>query len=56
MSDINETRNSIADVAYPAEVKAALEAVTELPDDLGEQAEFFDKVQDALSNRLRDDK
>ena len=55
MSDINETRDSIADVEYPAEVKAALEAVTELPDDLDEQAEFFDKVQDALSNRLRDD-
>ena len=56
MSDIHETRDSIADVQYPAEVKAALKAVTELPDDLGEQAEFFDKVQDALSTRLRDDK
>jgi len=55
MSDIQESRDSIADVEYPAEVKAALGAVTELPDDLGEQAEFFDKVQSALSNRLRDD-
>lgn len=55
MSDIHETRESVAHVEYPAEVKAALEAVTELPDDLEEQADFFDKVQDALSNRLRDD-
>jgi hypothetical protein len=55
MSDINEMRESVADADYPAEVKAALEAVTELPDDLEEQAEFFDKVQDALSTRLRDD-
>ena len=55
MSDIQESRDSIADVEYPAEVKAALGAVTELPDYLGEQAEFFDKVQSALSNRLRDD-
>ena len=55
MSDINESRESIADAEYPAEVKAALEAVTELPEDLEEQAEFFDKVQDALSTRLRDD-
>jgi len=55
MSDIHESRESIADVEYPAEVKAALEAVTELPDDLAEQAEFFDTVQNALSNRLRDD-
>lgn len=55
MSDIHDTRESVADTEYPAEVKAALEAVTELPDDLSEQAEFFDKVQNALSNRLRDD-
>ncbi|MGC4173811.1 hypothetical protein [Demequina sp.] len=55
MSEINETRESVADVEYPAEVKAALEAVTELPEDLEEQADFFDKVQNALSNRLRDD-
>lgn len=55
MSDIHETRESIADVEYPAEVKAALGAVTELPEDLAEQADFFDKVQDALSTRLRDD-
>lgn len=55
MSDINETRESVADVEYPAEVKAALEAVTELPEDLEEQADFYDKVQNALSNRLRDD-
>jgi len=55
MSDIHESRESVADAEYPAEVKAALEAVTELPEDLEEQADFFDKVQSALSNRLRDD-
>jgi hypothetical protein len=55
MSEIHETRESVADAEYPAEVKAALEAVTELPEDLEEQAEFFDKVQNALSNRLRDE-
>jgi hypothetical protein len=55
MSDIHVTRESVADVEYPPEVKTALSAVTELPDDLEEQAEFFDKVQDALSTRLRDD-
>jgi len=55
MSDINETRESLADVEYPAEVKAALEAVTELPEDLSEQADFFDQVQSALTTRLRDD-
>jgi hypothetical protein len=55
MSDINETRASVADADYPFEVKEALKAVTELPDDLEEQADFFDKVQDALSARLRDE-
>lgn len=55
MGDIQETRESVADVEFPAEVREALKAVTELPDDLGEQADFFDKVQDALSSRLRED-
>lgn len=55
MSDINETRESIADADYPSEVKEALKAVTELPESLEEQADFFDKVQDALSTRLRDE-
>jgi len=55
MSDIHETRESIADAEYPAEVREALKAVTELPDDLDEQADFFDKVQSALSTRLRDE-
>lgn len=55
MSDIQETRDSLADVEYPPQVREALKAVTELPDDLDEQAEFFDKVQDALATRLRDE-
>jgi hypothetical protein len=29
--------------------------VTELPDDLEEQAEFFDKIQDSLATRLREE-
>ena len=55
MADIHESRESLGQVEYPAEVTEALKAVTELPDDLDEQAEFFDKVQEALSNRLRDE-
>ncbi len=42
-------------VEYPAEIKAALQAVDELPDDLDQQAAFFDKIQEALSTRLRDE-
>lgn len=55
MSEINEHREPLGEVDYPAEVKAALQAVTELPGDLDQQAEFFDKIQTSLSNRLRDD-
>ncbi len=55
MSDMNESRESLGEVDYPPEVREALKAVTELPDDLDQQADFFDKVQEALSNRLRDE-
>ncbi|MFV0286743.1 MULTISPECIES: hypothetical protein [Demequina] len=55
MGDINEYREPLGEVEYPAEVKAALQAVTELPQDLDAQADFFDKIQTSLSNRLRDD-
>lgn len=55
MGDINEARSSLGQVEYPAEVREALKAVTELPEDLDKQADFFDKVQEALSNRLRDE-
>lgn len=55
MADINESRASLGQVEYPSEVREALKAVTELPDDLDQQAEFFDKVQEALSTRLRDE-
>ena len=48
-------REALGEVKYPPEVESALEAVTELPDDPEAQAEFFDKVQEALGNRLRDD-
>ncbi|MDN4476993.1 hypothetical protein QQX09_14125 [Demequina sp. SYSU T00192] len=55
MADLNDARDSLGQVEYPAEVREALKAVTELPDDLDQQAEFFDKVQEALSTRLRDE-
>jgi hypothetical protein len=55
MNDMNDQRETLGQVEYPAEVKEALKAVTELPEDLDEQAEFYDKVQSALSNRLRDE-
>ncbi|WP_156160705.1 hypothetical protein [Demequina soli] len=55
MADLNDARESLGQVEYPAEVREALKAVTELPDDLEQQAVFFDKVQEALSTRLRDE-
>jgi len=55
MAEINDSRETLGQVEYPTEVTQALKAVTELPDNLDEQAEFFDKVQDALSTRLRED-
>jgi hypothetical protein len=48
-------REALGKVSYPPEVQSALEAVTELPDDPEKQAEFFDRVHEALGNRLRDD-
>ena len=55
MGDIEKRREALGEVSFPPEVESALEAVTELPDDPEEQAEFFDKIQEALGNRLRDD-
>ncbi len=55
MADINDHREPLGEVEYPSEVKKALRSVTEMPSDLEEQAEFFDKIQESLSNRLRDD-
>ncbi|WP_156163704.1 hypothetical protein [Demequina subtropica] len=55
MADLNNTRDFKGQLEYPAEVREALKAVTELPEDLEQQAEFFDKVQEALSTRLRDE-
>lgn len=55
MVDMNESRDALGNVEYPAEVREALKAVTELPDNLEEQAEFYDKIQEALSTRLRED-
>lgn len=56
MSEFKEQRKPLGEVDYPPEVRNALNAVTELPEDLDQQAEFFDKIQDSLSSRLRDDK
>ncbi|WP_161794264.1 hypothetical protein [Demequina sediminicola] len=55
MSDFSEQREPLGSVEYPAEVREALRSVTELPSDLSEQADFFDKIQSSLSHRLRED-
>jgi hypothetical protein len=48
-------RDSLGEVTFPPHVVAALKDVTELPENPEEQADFFDKVQDALASRLRDE-
>jgi hypothetical protein len=55
MADIEKARHHMGELKYPENVQEALEAVTELPEDPEEQAEFFDKIQESLSTRLRDD-
>ncbi len=52
MSKLEPTRDALGETKYPAEVEEALKAVSEVPDDPEAQAEYFDKVQDALSTRL----
>ncbi len=55
MSEFEEWRDHLGEVHYPPEVEKALKAVSEVPEDLAQQAEFFDKIQDSLSSRLRDE-
>lgn len=55
MGEFKEHREPLGEVKYPAEVREALDAVSELPDDLDKQAEFFDKIQDSLSTRMREE-
>jgi hypothetical protein len=55
MADIEKSRTPMGELKYPEEVKEALEQVSELPDDPDQQAEFFDKIQESLAKRLRDD-
>lgn len=55
MSELKDQREPLGEVTYPAEVEEALKAVTELPEDLEQQAEFFDQIQDSLSTRLREE-
>lgn len=55
MSVFDEFREPLGEVRYPPEVERALEAVTEVPEDLEAQAEFFDKVQDSLTSRMREE-
>lgn len=55
MSEFDEWRDHLGEVRYPAEVEQALKSVSEVPADLDKQAEFFDKIQDSLSTRLRDE-
>lgn len=55
MDDIQKHRDALGEVSFPPLVEEALKEVTELPDDPELQAEFFDKVQNALTSRLRDE-
>ena len=55
MSEFDEWREPLGEVKYPPEVEKALAAVSEVPEDLEQQAEFFDKIQDSLATRLRED-
>ncbi len=55
MSKFEEVREPLGEVHYPPEVERALEAVSEVPEDLDEQAEFFDKIQESLTSRLREE-
>jgi hypothetical protein len=55
MEETPKHRDSLGEVSFPPEVEEALEQVSELPEDPEEQAEFYDKVQEALATRLQDD-
>ncbi|MBC7298031.1 MAG: hypothetical protein H5T82_03970 [Demequina sp.] len=55
MSKFEEVREPLGEVRYPPEVEQALKAVSEVPEDVDEQAEFFDKIQDSLASRLREE-
>ena len=55
MEESPKRRDSLGEVSFPPEVEEALQQVTELPEDPEAQADFFDKVQDALTTRLQDD-
>ncbi len=55
MAELEPTRDAIGETDFPAEVREALEAVSEVPDDPAAQADYFDKVQDALAQRLREE-
>ena len=55
MSKFEDFREPLGEVHYPPEVEKALEAVTEVPEDLEAQAEFFDKIQHSLTSRLREE-
>jgi hypothetical protein len=55
MDEIQKHRDTLGEVSFPRVVEEALKQVTELPDDPELQAEFFDKVQTALTSRLRDE-
>jgi hypothetical protein len=55
MSKFGDVRKPLGEVRYPPEVEKALQAVTEVPEDLEAQAEFFDKVQHSLTSRLREE-
>ena len=55
MTTLKEHRDPLGQVKYPFEVREALKSVSELPDDLEQQAAFFDMIQELLSARLREE-
>lgn len=55
MADLPDHRTPLGEVEFPDEVRDALRQVSELPDDLDRQAEFFERIQSSLAARLRDD-
>lgn len=55
MADVSGQDPSAGRTPFSPEIQRALDAVTEVPEDLEAQAEFFDKIHEALSGRLRDE-
>lgn len=55
MGDREDSRKYLGELKYPRDIEEALSDVTELPEDPEEQAKFFDRIQESLSKRLREE-